>query len=101
VWIVGDEATPLHFAAENGATESARLLLTAGVKVDTKDSEEQTPLHLAALFGQGDVARLLLQAGADPHAKSKRGHTPVDVADAFKRPWNNAGQFLSQYKPKS
>jgi ankyrin repeat protein len=100
-WTVGDEATLLHFAAEDGAIESVQLLLAAGVKVDAKDSEDQTPLHLASLYGHGAVVRLLLQAGADPHAKTNRGHTPLDLADAFNRPENNARQVLNQYKPKS
>jgi ankyrin repeat protein len=59
VWIIGDKATGLHFAAQHGALESAKLLLDAGVDVSAKDTYGQTALDVAARSQQGDVAHLL------------------------------------------
>jgi ankyrin repeat protein len=58
-WIIKDEATALHFAAEAGALETVKLLLDAGVDVNAKDTEGQTALDIAARCGQGTVAHLV------------------------------------------
>jgi ankyrin-2 len=83
IWIIGDDATLLHFAAQEGVVESARLLLNKGVKVDAVDNKGQTPLHVAAMLGRADMVRLLLAWGADVNAKNKRGKTPRAFADSI------------------
>lgn len=63
-----DEAkwTPLHYAANSGIAEIARLLLEAGADVDVKAGEtERTPLYIAAKAGKKELVKLLLEAGAD------------------------------------
>ncbi len=80
VWDIGDEASPLHFAANECAVESARLLLDQGVKVDARDSEKQTPLHIAAWRGNAEMVELLLDHGADINAADAWGNTPLRIA---------------------
>src|SRR5262249_36398956 len=62
--------TPLHHAAERGATAVARLLLDHGADPNARDAHGQTPLHGAAHDGPWkdgpaqDLVRLLLERGA-------------------------------------
>jgi ankyrin repeat protein len=87
--------TPLHLAAEAGAVDLVRKLLSKGanlnartypaakVSADSLDknlflfafSGEQTPLLLAAKYNRVDVMRVLIEAGADTKAKSQDGTT--------------------------
>ena len=73
IWIIGDEATPLHYAASDGEVESARLLIKHGVKVDAQDDRGQTALHIASWSDRTAMVRFLLEQGADPSARSKAG----------------------------
>jgi ankyrin repeat protein len=76
--------TPLHWAADRGTVDIARLLLAKGAKVDatmrsekvvarpagriSKGGPGQTPLHIAARRGDNaSLLALLLAAGADPN----------------------------------
>lgn len=69
-WIIDDEATALHFAAQDGALESAKLLLGAGIDLNARDTQGQTALDVAARCGQGDVAHFL--AGRMGTAEARR-----------------------------
>src|SRR5207244_792011 len=55
----------LHEAALEGAVESAKLLLSRGIPVDSQDSGGRTPLHVAAISGKVAVVKLLLDHHAD------------------------------------
>jgi ankyrin repeat protein len=46
-----DDMTALHFAAQNGHTEIARMLITAGLPVNSKTRKRVTALHLACHKG--------------------------------------------------
>lgn len=61
-----DQMTALHFGAMNGHTEVCRVLLNAGIPVNTKTRKAITPLHFACQKG---VLRPYnsLQCGADTH----------------------------------
>jgi ankyrin repeat protein len=73
IWLIGFEATALHYAAQAGAFESAKLLLDTGVDVNAKDTYGYTALdvasklgnveanrgHIAATWEFGEVAHLL------------------------------------------
>lgn len=59
--------TPLHLAAIYNQTNTARLLIRRGAKVNTDDRAGFTPLHVAALRGATEVASILLKAKADPN----------------------------------
>jgi ankyrin repeat protein len=58
-----EQATPLHWAAEDGFEPAARLLIEAGTQVDGRDDQQAAPLHLAVRKYQETVTRLLIEAG--------------------------------------
>jgi len=68
--------TLLHWAADRGQVEMARLLLERDDKLlDLQDSEGQTALHYAASCGHLDMVRLLLSSGADREVADEEGAT--------------------------
>lgn len=81
-WDAADPAglTPLHWAADRGHLQVARLLLARGASVNARDTDGQTPLHYAASCGHTQVALLLVRAGADRGARDADGETPADAA---------------------
>ena len=75
--------TPLMVAAQEGATEGARLLIDRGATVGLRDSAGATALHAAASpwwKENTEFVSLLLEAGADPSARDTRDRTPRDLA---------------------
>ena len=98
-WLIQDNATALHFAAEAGNRESARLLIEAGVDVNAVDTERQTALHILVLSAPSaeytdkklinrfvDLAQYLVDHGASVQAKDNRGRTPPSWARTLKSP---------------
>jgi ankyrin repeat protein len=68
---VGDNATPLHFAAANGTLDTVRLLLDAGADVHgTGDVHNGDVIGWAAREGNEAVVNLLLKRGARHHVFS-------------------------------
>ena len=80
----GDGMTALHWAASHGDLDEARMLISAGARVDAVTRNgNYTPLHLAAKSGNAPVIRALLDAGADASAKtSSGGALPLHLAAA-------------------
>ncbi len=78
----GDGMTALHWAAELGDADMARMLLVAGANAAaTTRIGDFTPLHVAAQEGSGEVVKALLDAGADPSPRrSGSGTTPLHFA---------------------
>ncbi|XP_074568126.1 uncharacterized protein LOC141824695 [Curcuma longa] len=74
--------TPLHMAAKNGCSESARLLLAQGASLEAKANNGMTPLHLAvwhALWAEDcSTVNTLLEYNADCSAKDNEGMTPLN-----------------------
>jgi ankyrin repeat protein len=68
----------LHWAAENGLTEIAALLIEQGADVDETDHFGNTALHLALNYP--DMISLLLESGASVNAKNAMGNTPLHLA---------------------
>src|SRR5688572_23631378 len=65
---LGDNATPLHFAAAHGAPDTVRLLLDAGADVHgTGDVHNGDVIGWAAREGNEAVIDLLLERGARHH----------------------------------
>ena len=71
----------LHFAAREGHTEAARLLVEAGADVDqVTGGDQSSPLLVAVINGNYDLARELLEANADPNVLSDDGAGPLFAA---------------------
>ncbi len=65
-WIIGDDATALHFAASDGIAETIKLLIDSGVDIFATTSDlfgskatEQTALDVAASFGRAENAEAI------------------------------------------
>ena len=59
------KSSALHFAAQNGRDDIAKVLIENGAFVDIRTNlQNETPLHMACL----DVAKVLLLNGADMNA---------------------------------
>lgn len=71
---------PLLFAARDGRTESAKLLLEAGAKIELADANGMTPLLIALLNAQFPAAQLLLAKGAAVNVRDYWGRTPLYAA---------------------
>ena len=78
----GDGMTALHWAAEYGDAELARMLLHAGAAVAPATRiGSYAPLHIAARNGHTSMAVLLLEAGGDATAAAPgTGATPLHLA---------------------
>jgi|GEM_PF-6185294 len=59
-----DDPPPLSWAAQTGAIEAIRLLLTIGADPNARAKNGSLPLHLAATRGHVEVVNLLLDHGA-------------------------------------
>jgi ankyrin repeat protein len=83
----GDGTTPLHWAAFNDDTVTAKLLLAAGanVKAATRDGAI-TPLFMACRNGSAPMIELLLNAGADGNSVTETGTTPLMMAASAGNP---------------
>ncbi|MCO6046767.1 ankyrin repeat domain-containing protein [Aeoliella sp. ICT_H6.2] len=84
VWIIGDDATALHFAARDGVPETITILLDAGVDVfatahDPLDEEvNQSALDVAAYFGKTDNAMAILHHSQFNDARGKLRQEVLD-----------------------
>jgi ankyrin repeat protein len=73
--------TPMLFAAQQGATASATLLLDAGAEINaTSQKEGLTPLSLSIASGHVELPLLLIERGADPNVPDGRGYTALHYA---------------------
>ncbi len=72
--------TPLLYAAREGRTEIAQMLIAAGAKVNSSDANKITPLLMAITNNQPDTADLLIQNGAAVNASDFWGRTPLWAA---------------------
>jgi ankyrin repeat protein len=59
--------TPLMFAAREGHTETARLLVDARAKLDMQSANGTTALSIAIINNHIELARYLLKQGANPN----------------------------------
>ncbi|HHK41544.1 MAG TPA: ankyrin repeat domain-containing protein [Planctomycetaceae bacterium] len=96
IWIVGDEATALHFAVRAGNLESVKLLVEAGLDPSAADDKGQTPLHIAILFERWErdwkrdassypaIVEYLLEHDASIRFEDKSGRSPLKLARKLK-----------------
>lgn len=71
--------TGLHFAADRGHAEIARMLLACGAKVNTQDDWGETPLHAAIAAEQQELVTMLVEAGTDTSLKNNEGKSCADL----------------------
>jgi len=69
--------TPLLFAARDGHTEIARILIAAGAKVNLPDANKISPLVMAITNNQPETADLLIQSGAEINTADFWGRTAL------------------------
>ena len=70
--------TPLMFAAQQGAVDSARILLKAGAKPnEAQPKSELTPLLIASAMAHDKTVDVLLDNGADPNQVDANGYAPL------------------------
>lgn len=80
---MGDGTTALHWAADRGDLEIARMLIDAGANVKAESRIGAiTPLFLACKNGNPSMIDLLLKAGADAKSANALGTTPLMLAAA-------------------
>lgn len=80
------------------ASETARVLLTAGAEVDARrDEENGTALSGALCTGEIDVIRVLLEYGADVHAECGwQSGSVLDLADDLCQQLSHVGAEFNQ-----
>jgi ankyrin len=69
--------TPLLYAARDGRTDIARMLLAAGANLNQPEANGESPLLVAINNGQIETAQMLLEKGADPNATDGFGRAPL------------------------
>jgi len=80
---LGDETTPLHWAAYNDDLPLVKLLLASGAVPDPRTRlRALTPLPMAAESGDAALIETLLKAGAAVDATNDSGTTPLMIAAA-------------------
>ena len=72
--------TPLGWAALNGQTEAAKLLIEKGADVNGQNRDRATPLHSAAFLGRVETVKFLLEKGADITLRDNMGSTAISAA---------------------
>lgn len=72
--------TPLLYAARDGRSEEARLLLENGADLEIREANEITPLLMALLNNQLVVANVLLDFGAEINVDDFYGRSPLFAA---------------------
>jgi ankyrin repeat protein len=84
VWIIGDDATLLHYAAADGVPETVNLLLDHGVDPFALDApffnrgESQTALEIAAYFGKADNAAAIVNHARFDQATAEKQQALLD-----------------------
>lgn len=78
--------SPIHWAAYDGSTEIARLLIEKGADVNSADEYGVTPLMQACDGGHTDTARLLIEHGANVNAVDGNLETVIDNVSSFSQP---------------
>ncbi len=102
---VGDNATPLHFAAANGTLDTVRLLLDSGADVHgSGDLHNGEVIGWAAREGNEAVINLLLERGARHHIFSAMALRDRDLVQKLVEEdpdclWRRRSRFENGHTP--
>jgi ankyrin repeat protein len=70
--------TALHYAARDGYTDAAILLLNSGLDVNIPtEGDRSTPMTVAAINGQYDLVVAMLERGGNPNLVNDDGVAPL------------------------
>ncbi len=72
--------TPLMYAARQGSTDAARVLIESGAELNVTDPDSTTALMIAIINGHYDTAELLAEKGADPNITDTTGTAALYAA---------------------
>jgi uncharacterized protein len=72
--------TALHWAAEMGHDETAKLLFQMGSAANAQDSLHNSLLHIATAEGYDRMVEILLEVGADPNMPGQSQEPPLHLA---------------------
>ncbi|KAL6565928.1 hypothetical protein OROHE_004983 [Orobanche hederae] len=67
-------------AARYGDIDDVKSIASAGVSLDSKNSEGRTALHMASANGHHDIVDYLIQSGVDVNASNTEKNTPLHWA---------------------
>ncbi len=87
--------TCLHYATEHDHVQTIKLLLNAGIDINSEDFIKNTPLKIASLCKNVKALRCLLQNNAKVNAANERGETPL--FDAAIQEWKIGSVLLLSY----
>jgi len=76
-----------------------KMLIDAGIDVNSKDKGDGTPLYTAIMVGDIEIIKILLDAGADVNIRNNQNESPLKVASVW---WGNdpIKKLLYSYKNK-
>ena len=66
----------MHYAAKNNATQSLKIMLRLGARINERDYKRRTPLFVAAEAARAESARFLIEQGAPCGVYDSSG-TPI------------------------
>ena len=72
--------TPMHYAANFGYVNLARLLVTLGDNPNAEDQSRVTPIYLAARDGNIEIVKMLAPLSDNPNTPDEYGRTPIHFA---------------------
>lgn len=87
-----------RYKTEAQAVDATKMLLAAGVDINTRDNAGQTALFGAATWGWNDLVKTLVAQKADLMVKDSRGRTAADIAMGVA---GSSGRATSQAHPET
>ncbi|KAK4220458.1 ankyrin repeat-containing domain protein, partial [Podospora fimiseda] len=80
---------PLHWAAENGHSNVAAVLLQHKTHPDCSDIQQIKPIHLAAWRGHASIVKILCIAGVTPNSRTAGNNGP-ESSSLISQRWKGA-----------
>jgi ankyrin repeat protein len=79
---------------ETGRLQIIKVLITQGIRIESKNTKGWSALITAAFCGEVDIIILLLNSGADIDARAEDGLTALIVASQVKRKFHVSCNLL-------